>query len=97
MTIEQKLQRIQGRGTAYELAVTNGDTSYLVQYTRRGRPAIVASVFKVGEALAELTGSEEFDLVKGGARVGTWNIRFTGRTQREAIIAGELTFVGERG
>ncbi len=32
---------------------------------------------------------------KLGAKIGDWSIKFTGRTQREAVISGELPFIGD--
>jgi hypothetical protein len=96
------LERIRNRATLYELAISRGDETFLVAYCqRKSRDAIFKAVAKDGrrEKLVALTGDEEIRFAKrtaDGATMGAWAIRFTGRTEREAIASGtELPYVGE--
>ena len=96
-----KLARIQNRVTLYEVALTHLDTGErrLLCYTRKTGRGIRDYIFKHGPALVAFCGDENFR--PGWKRqgdetaVGRWSIGFTGRTQREAILNGELTWFKE--
>lgn len=98
--IRAKLARLHNRPTAYELVATSGDRSVLVAYSQsQGRSALlkclrhreqaVVSLFNEGADPNVTFGKKASD----GATVGAWTIRFSGRTQRDAIINGELPYV----
>lgn len=97
-TLERKLERLYNRRTAYELVISNGAITYLLCYAEaRTRKGIFLAVNHRCEKLVPLTGVSHIDFAKrvaDGAMMGTWSIRFSGRTQREAYIGGELTYVG---
>lgn len=93
-----KLVRLQNRATRYELIATglNGE-KVLVGYCRKGRPAMLSMIQKHGEVWAKVTGA---DAITWGRKhlqhvmaMGTWLVAFSGRTQREAYIGGEVQFV----
>lgn len=97
--IQEKLARIKNRTTKYELVATNKTTGQkvLVGYTQKGRPGLLNMLRKnAEEAVALLAGGvDRIDFAKkasDGATMGDWLINFSGRTQREAIIGGELVF-----
>lgn len=102
MTTQEKLARIHNRATCYELALINGDRRILICYSmRQGRHTILEACRKHGQAIVDLTcphGEQNMVFLKPaslGATIGDWWIRFTGRTQREAIITGELPWIGD--
>lgn len=97
----EKLTALQRRGTRHELILTDGSTSYRIAYAaRNNRSGLIASTRAVSARVFETAGSEK-GLVTFGKRAadpvaidGTvWSIRWSGRTEREAIIAGELPYV----
>lgn len=98
-TTAERLERLKYYATRYELAAINGDTRILLVYSYgRGRRAILESARKHGEKLVALTGRQSIDFAKrasDGATMGDWQIRFTGRTQRDAICSGELPWIGD--
>lgn len=95
--IMQKLARIQGRGTAYEVVITKGDTTYLVSYVARHSYAGMRdAVVQRAEEIVVKTNAAHID--KAGRTITTdngWTIKFSGRTQRDAICNGEHTYVGD--
>jgi hypothetical protein len=96
--IHNKLARLHNRRTAYELVAVNGDQRVLVCYSvERSRNAMFRACCKRGEALVALTGAERCTFAKrsaDGLSMGAWSIRFSGRTQRECYIEGELPYIG---
>jgi hypothetical protein len=101
MTAQERLASMTNRATLYEIAMSKGDTRYLLCYTnRRGRAALFDAVARdaAREAVKSLTGTDQIHFARrsaDGATMGEWRIQFTGRTQREAIGHGELTRVWE--
>ena len=102
MTKEQKLARIHNRATAYEVVAVRGDEQILIGYTtQHSRSGLLGMCRKNGErVIARLMLSTDSMLVPGkkasdGFALGDWQVRFSGRTQREAIIEGELPWVGD--
>lgn len=97
MTKQEHLNKICGRATLYELAAIRGDQRILVAYCgNRARRMILRACRERGDALVALTGDESIGFTStasDGATMGAWSIRFTGRTQRDAIQAGELPYV----
>jgi len=94
----ERLERLKNYRTRYELAAIRGDQKILISYTSRpNRRGIWDSLYARAAAVVALTG---VDIAKPAGKsskgliMGDWSIRFTGRTQREAIIGGELPYVG---
>jgi hypothetical protein len=101
MTDEQmrKLTALQNYGTRYEAVVIRGDgerrrLGYLGRHSRRGLSAALNTCAR--DVIAFL-GVPETARVKA---VGAWlaidggaTVEFSGRTQREAITAGELPYI----
>jgi hypothetical protein len=88
--------------TRYELAIAKGDQKFLVCYSMRtGRHAILKSLQQRSQAILGATNLSDEALLawktpaREGAMLGDWAVRFTGRTQREAISAGELPWIGQ--
>lgn len=97
MTTQEKLIRIRNYGTRYELVASHPDgRKVLVGYTpRRGRSGLFDMLAKNGEAWVKFSGAENITFgkrVSDGAVSGEWSIKFSGRTQRDAICNGELPF-----
>lgn len=106
MTLEKKLARIARYRTAYELAMVHPDgRRVLVCYSNgRSRNDVFTIVQKRAQHVARLLGvaaeSLQITFAKRsgeGATIGEWSVVWTGRTQREAYIAGELEYVGRIG
>ena len=100
MTTQEKLAQLHNRTTRYEI-VCHSPTGerWLIGYTARpGKPGMMNSTRAIGESVVALTGVTDQDKAKfsGGrtrARLDLgngWAIAFSGRTQRDAIIEGEL-------
>lgn len=98
--IQEQLERLKHHATAYELHATNGSQSILVCYCRKTKPGLINALTRTLNS-----GSRRIDLLsvktstkpeswtwEAGAAVksGEWRVHFSGRTEREAIIAGEL-------
>ena len=99
MTTTEKLERLRNRGTRYELSCTmpNGQAC-LAGYTRPSKMGILSMIRKNGEAwAARIAENDMVNFEKSGksATVGPFAIRFSGRTQRDAIINGELQWFEE--
>lgn len=100
-TPSEKLARLHNRATLYELTMSHGDEHILIAYaSNKGRTMLwkcVTSEERVHQIIAR-TGTEEITFAKragDGATMGEWSIRFTGRTQRDAIGEGELPYIGD--
>jgi hypothetical protein len=95
--LQERLDRLKNRRTLYELAAVLADRKVLVAYCgRRGRSGLWHACVKRGPELAALCGTDRLTFATragDGATMGDWTIRFTGRTQRECYIEGELPFV----
>lgn len=98
----RKLDAISLYKTRYEAVLANADgRSVLLGYTpRRSAAGLLAVVQKNGKAvLAEITAPDASEVRKlkgqpGFSFTGTaWVVKFSGRTQREAICNGELRFI----
>jgi hypothetical protein len=96
MTIEEKLARLKNRNTRYEVVLTNGsEEKYLVLYTaQHSNRGLIAAIRQRYDAILAKTGGELPYAVKAGQKFAgnEWRCFFSGRTQREAIMAGELEF-----
>lgn len=103
MTTTEKLNRLHNGPTRYELVAEKGDERILIAYSMRtGRRALLTAAQKHGHALLammKLDDNTKFEFLKPaakGAKVGDWTIRFSGRTQRDAISNGELPWIVDR-
>lgn len=96
MTQEQmtKLEAIKNRTTRYELVISRGAERFRLCYTaRKNRRGMIDWIFRNGKELAAFSGSQEVRFGQGAtAQLGDWHISFSGRTQREAILSGELVW-----
>lgn len=95
MTTTEKLERLRNRGTKYELTANE---TILVGYCSHGKMNILKMLQKNGEAWAKRISDKDlivFDKAGKSAKIGPFQIQFSGRTQREAIYAGELPWFEE--
>jgi hypothetical protein len=90
----EKLESLRNFGTRYELVLERGAERFRLCYTgRKNRRGMIDAIFRLGAELGAFTGQKEVRFGKGAtAQLGDWAVRFSGRTQREAIIAGELAW-----
>ena len=102
MTTLERLERLQGGPTRYELIAECGEQRILIKYCmRRSRSTLFSAIQKHGPALIALTGMTDDAYVEflkpasKGAKIGDWSIRFSGRTQREAIST-PLPWIGDK-
>jgi hypothetical protein len=98
-SLSQRLTRLQNRQTRYELVIAHQDgRRYLLAYCgRKSRAGIYAACAGRASHLLELTGSESITWAQTsaeGGHMGPWRVYFSGRTQREAYVSGELTYIG---
>lgn len=96
--LQKRIDSLQYHATCYEVALAAPDgRRYLVCYTSgRSRASLVRAVRHYGQALIALTGAAEikFGPREGdGLALGGHTLNFTGCTQRDAYLAGELPFV----
>jgi len=101
-SLEQRLARISRYRTAYEIHAEHADgRKYLIAYTpRKGRRGILHALESrlADGSLDRVIGSRDLtwgERASDGCGLGEWAIEFTGRTQREAYIGGELTFLAD--
>ena len=88
-------------GTRYELIAERGDERRLLTYTRKTRRMLISCIWDRREALIdlfELTEDAENTIEGAGDRLvigftGGWHVRWSGRTEREAIQSGEYRTV----
>lgn len=98
LTLTEKLAKIQRYATRYEVVAVNGDRQILIGYTpRKSFRGMFDMACKNGPDVAKALG---LDCSQSNKRSGLtldfrngWVLKFSGRTQREAYIAGELPFV----
>lgn len=94
MTASQtaELERLKNRATRYELVLERGAERLRLCYTaRKNRRGMIDAIFRLGAELGAFTGQKEVRFGHGAtAQLGDWAVRFSGRTQREAVLAGEL-------
>ena len=96
-TLEARLERLKNYRTRYELVAEHPDgRRVLVRYTSRdNRRGLYGALTQDCEGICAFFGTDAITFGKrsaDGATMGEWRLRFTGRTQREAILAGELPF-----
>jgi hypothetical protein len=89
-----KLEALKNYATSYELVLTNldsGEKRRLCYTSKKNRVGLFSAIHKNGTELVAFCGAEDFKMTgKASATIGRWSVAFSGRTQREAIQAGEL-------
>ena len=92
----ERLERMKYRVTLYELVVTIPDhPTMLAGYGRHGQSGILSLLRKNGEAWSKhIADNDTVTFAKGGrsCQFGKLEFRFSGRTEREAIMEGPLPF-----
>lgn len=94
--VHTRLAAIAGRSTQYEIILQHDDgQTRLLGYGRKTRPGILAMVSRRAVELSTFCGGAKYITLKGLPRgvvgkIGGWSIRATARTERQAIIEGEL-------
>jgi hypothetical protein len=91
---KRKLARLKNRTTLYEAALVKGDQRMLFCYTRQTGRGVHDYMRTIRD-----TKADSLKLLKQNTGIDLttwdwngWTVEFTGRTQREAIINGELKF-----
>ncbi len=86
--------------TRYEIVLSNGSSSYLVAYTsRKSRHGLMHCVREHGPAILRITNLSESAVFRFNGPIAelgenNWTVRFSGRTQRDALCTrSSLTFV----
>lgn len=94
---QARLERLRNYETLYELVMERGGDKYLVIYCAQGRYHIIRAIRRHGAKIVQMTGVDTIDSTAHGATavMGDWQFYFSGRTEREAIRAGELPFIGD--
>jgi hypothetical protein len=92
----EKLERLRRFHTRYEISATRGAERVLVGYTmRKGRRGLYSMCEHNAEAFDKFFG-KDFRWNKRAADGLTtdsgWLVNFSGRTQRDCILSGELPF-----
>lgn len=93
--LQSRLAALQNRATRYELVATDGTRTVLAGYTRKGRRGLLSMLAAHANDWEALTGDTGLTWAKkaaDGATMGAWKIKFSGRTQRDALLATELPF-----
>lgn len=102
MTTEtvQRLNRLRNDATLYELiAVAPDGRQVLAGYCGRTVRRMVSMLHQNATAWMRLTGAARVDAVPKMPKtltLGEWTFRFSGRTEREAIMHGELPWIGDQ-
>jgi len=90
-----QLENLRNRSTLHEVMLTNGTDERLIGYGRKSRSGLVATVQRKGEEILRVVNiPDDFNGAVTQHSMdlsGGWFAKFSGRTQRQAIICGELT------
>lgn len=95
-----KLTALQNYATKYEIVIEIADGRKLrVAYSgRKSKTGILSAVQKIGPQIVALTSMPDdarMEWSKGAMKLGNVaTIKFSGRTQRDAIMSGELAYAG---
>ena|ERR1044072_9784657 len=104
MTYEQetRLIGIKNYHTRYEIVAERDSDRLLIGYTpRKSRHGLLAAMQHVGQAIIERLNVGENDEITWQTKpyihaiTSGWRIGFSGRTERDAILSGELPFVAK--
>lgn len=95
----KKLERIKHRSTLYELILEGNGKRYLVAYAPKSGAQLCRTAFARAEMIVKAAGIPEnqpwYLTQSDKATTAGFVIRYSGRTQRDAIIEGELPFIGD--
>lgn len=104
MTEEQqrRLQRLKNYATAYEIEIrhsTDGRVHRICYSARHSRRGLLNAIQTAAEHIVKVTGTDNMYIEKkasDGVKIGDWRVKFSGRTERECILAdaGELRWIG---
>jgi hypothetical protein len=95
-----KVTRLLNYPTKYEITLSCGAQTYLVAYSgRKSKQGLISAIRGRGLdilAITKLDESAAFTFTSAtSAQLGDWVVRFTGRTQRDAICTrSEYRYVG---
>ena len=96
----RQLERIKNRSTKYEIVLQKGGETYLLLYAtggRRNRRSLVEAIGRRAAKITKLTGATDYQYPARGSLaeidLNGWIAKFSGRTQRDAIMLGEFTFI----
>ena len=91
----RKLNAIKNYSTRYELAVERDGRRFRIAYTvRHSRAGLLAAVRQHGTELVDFANSDDMRFEsKFVAHIGNAKVWFTGRTQHQSIIEGELVWL----
>lgn len=101
--LERQLARLQNRPTRHEVVLVNDTTGQrlLFCYCRKTRRGLVDYIRdgQNGPDLSAFTGQLTFQPTRQGdlLTIGAWGLRWSGRTERAALVEGELTFWKQAG
>ena len=96
MNKQDRLAHLRNRATRYEITAKGPDGEFLVGYTARKTRRGMLEVMRMYHGnLIHLCDTNEMTVpshfkAKDGIVMGDWTIKFSGRTQRDAISNGEL-------
>lgn len=95
--MQARLTALKNYATRYEAVVTDGATSYLLAYIcgRSFRHLLTATQKRV-ESVNAATHSQAF-VENRKIVAGSFEIKYSGRTQRECIMHGELPYIAKVG
>jgi len=91
MTKQEKLESLRNRRTRYEIIAQRGQESVVVGFTaRKSRIGILNRMRANAQAWIDQLGIGPDDIMtfnRRGLQVSGWDIRFSGRTERDTIIS----------
>lgn len=101
--VQDELARLHRSPTRYEVRADHPDgRKLLIGYTaRRSRSGIGSAIRQRIKIIATALDVGDADLftwrkpASAGCDLGPWHIYITGRTQRDAVIGGELDYIGD--
>ncbi len=100
--LTRRLERLRNRPTCYECVAVKGDRTVLLFYGDKNQAGFRRWLRRddqmFAQRLVDLTGSKTIDWASKPFRgtvgtMGEWTIKFSGRTQREALIEGTHPFL----
>ena len=102
MSKTERLELLRNRLTGYEITASNGDRKILIAYSgAKSRHGLLRACQARGEKIIkalEISDDAMFlpaARAADGFKIGDWAFRFSGRTERDAIMEGELPYVGD--
>ena len=98
--LEKRLARLKNYRTRYELVIDGPKGKFLVFYiSRRNRAGLLIGLReRAGDGSLGIIVDPNLPLhfgklARDGATLGEYRVYFSGRTQREAYLGGELVFL----